>query len=188
MKLFRYTLASLFVAMMLVPSILRAGEFPDSLFYPVEPAQREKLDQLVGKPAPVLALTDWINGEVKPADMLGKVVVVDIWATWCPPCVASIPHNNELAEKYKDKGLIVVGVCTSTGQDKMEKVAADKGIKYPVGKDASLENQKAWGAIFYPTYAVIDRAGKVRAIGLAPDGVEKVVEKLLAEAPSANAN
>jgi thiol-disulfide isomerase/thioredoxin len=188
MKLFRPFLAVL-VAMMCLPlATASAGEFPDDWFFPVKPDQRQKLDALVGKPAPPLKLTDWVNGEVTEADMKGKVVVVDVWATWCGPCIASIPHNNEIMEKYKDKGVLVVGVCSSkNGQDKMADVAKDKGMKYPTGKDSQLQAQNDWNVMFYPTYAVVDRSGKVRAIGLTPDGVEKVVEKLVEEKATADA-
>lgn len=176
-------------ALSLVAGGARAGEFPDNLFFPIEEAQKQQFEQLIGKPAPAITLTGWMNGEVTPADMKGKVVVVDIWATWCGPCIRSIPHNNELVEKFGEKGLVLIGVCSSgNGQEKMEQVAQEKGIKYPVGKDASLKVEKDWKVGFYPTYAVIDRNGKVRAIGLTPKGVDTVVEKLLAESASAKAN
>jgi hypothetical protein len=96
--------------------------------------------------------------------------------------MAAIPHNNELLEKYKDKGLVIVGVCTNQrGQEKMADVVSSKGIKYPTARDPQLASQKAWAVHYYPTYAVIDRKGIVRALGLQPSHVETVVKKLLAE-------
>jgi thiol-disulfide isomerase/thioredoxin len=164
----------------------RGGEFPDDWTWDNNSAARAKHEALEGKPMPKLDLTGWVNGQVKPEDMKGKVVVVDFYATWCGPCMAAIPHNNELLKDYKDKGLVIVGVCTSDhGQEKMEQTAKDRGIAYPTARDPQLTSQKAWQVHYYPTYAIVDRKGTVRVIGLQPKHVEEVVKKLLAEAPGA---
>ena len=162
--------------------VARAGEFPDSWTWDDQPKKRAAHAALEGKPMPPLDVTQWINGQVKPADMKGKVVVVDFYATWCGPCMAAIPHNNEMFKKYSSKGLVIIGVCTSSrGQEKFASNAKEHGMEYPVARDAGLKSQKAWAVQYYPTYAVIDRKGIVRAIGLQPRHVEAVVQKLLAE-------
>ncbi len=156
----------------------------DFFFYPHSNTKQQKLDSLVGKPAPQLQVADWINGEIKPDDTKGKVMLVDIWATWCGPCLRSIPHNNEMNEKFKEKGLVIVGVCSSgKGQEKLNAVANAKETKinYPACKDPGDKTAKAFNLGFYPTYVVIDRKGMVRAAGVRPDKVEAIVEKLLEE-------
>ena len=65
-----------------------------------------------------------------------------------------------------------------------ESNAKQHNIEYPAARDADLKSQAAWAVHYYPTYAVIDRKGIVRAIGLQPEHVEPVVEKLLAEPAS----
>jgi thiol-disulfide isomerase/thioredoxin len=161
-----------------------AGEFPDSWTWDTDDraADRAEHAALEGKPMPAIQVADWMNGQVTPADMKGKVVLVDFYATWCGPCMASIPHNNELLKKYKDQGLVIVGVCTNKrGQEDMEATVNERGIEYPTAKDPQLLSQAAWHVHYYPTYAVVDRKGIVRIIGLQPDYVETVVQKLLAE-------
>ncbi len=133
-----------------------AGEFPDTWTWDKDPIVRDQHAALEGKPMPALDVTGWINGQIKPQEMKGKVVIVDFYATWCGPCMAAIPHNNELLKKYKEQGLLIVGVCTNNrGQEKMEQTVKNRGI----------------------------RKGIVRIIGLQPHNVEKVVKKLLGEAP-----
>ena len=159
-----------------------AGEFPDSWTWDEKPENRASHAALEGKPMPPLDVSQWINGEVKPADLKGKVVVLDFYATWCGPCMAAIPHNNELLKKYRDQGLVIIGVCTSSrGQEKFAANAQEHDIQYPAARDADLKSQKAWAVHYYPTYALVDRKGIVRVIGLQPGNVEPAVKKLLAE-------
>jgi thiol-disulfide isomerase/thioredoxin len=176
-----FWMTATFALVVLVRPML-AGEFPQDWSWDDDEKQKAAHEEITGKPMPPLDVSNWVNGEIKPDDMKGKILVVDFYATWCGPCMAAIPHNNEMMEKYKDKGVLIIGVCTSkNGQEKMEEVVKDRGIKYPTARDPELKSQKAWRVFYYPTYAVVDRKGTLRAIGLQPQYVEKVVDKLLEE-------
>src|SRR2546422_838439 len=166
LKLNRWIAASIFA----VGLGAHAGEFPNDLTWDDDSKIRAAHAALEGKPMPALDVTGWLNGQVKPEQMKGKVVVLDFYATWCGPCMAAIPHNNELLKKYKDKGLLIVGICTnSRGQEKMEQTVKDKGMQYPNARDPQLKAQKAWAVHYYPTYALVDRKGIVRVVGIQPD-------------------
>ena len=169
---------------LLVSSVLAAtaGEFPDSWTWDDKPDYRAAHAALEGKPMPAFQVSDWINGGITANEIKGKVVVVDFYATWCGPCMRAIPHNNELLKKYKDQGLVIIGVCTDgKGQGKFVANAQQHDIQYPAARDPELKTEKEWAVHYYPTYAVIDRKGIVRVIGLQPPYVETVVKKLLAE-------
>ena len=124
------------------------------------------------------------------SDYRGKVVIVDIWGTWCPPCIAEIPHFIELQEKYSDQGLQILGINYENAksweeqQQIISKFVEKKGINYPCmpGTDA-VQNQIP-GFNGFPTTLFIDKSGNVREVivGLHSfDELEAKVKKLLAE-------
>jgi len=161
---------------------------PDDWFF--DGANRPPaLKGLEGKPAPDLDLESWIGDSVDLKAQRGKVVVIDFWATWCGPCMAAIPENVELVSKHKDDGLVFVGVHdANSGFDRAPQVVKEKKINYPVAKDKGGKSTKNFNLQFWPTYVVIDREGVVRAAGLIPSNVSKVVEMLLKEAAPATAS
>jgi len=86
-----------------------------------------------GPAAPDFTLVDLAGKKVHLADLKGKVVLVEFWATWCPPCQASIPGVERLHRSYGGKGLVVLGVSVDEGgSDSLRSFAAQNGITYTV--------------------------------------------------------
>ncbi len=183
-------LVALLFAALIIPAFGAAAAenpYPAGWFWG-DAQQRKVHDAMIGKRIPRMRLSDWVNGPVTSRDLEGKIVVLDYWATWCGPCIKSIPHNNELAAKYADQGVVVLGICgSSRGQEKMEQVAEQHDIQYPCGKDRSRNVERALNVMWYPTYAVVDRQGRYRAVGLMPSHIEAVVQDLLQEQPGPDA-
>jgi cytochrome c biogenesis protein CcmG, thiol:disulfide interchange protein DsbE len=145
------------------------------------PSGRAHLDALHGKPAPALQTTTWTNTEATSLqDLAGKIVVLDFWATWCGPCIASIPKNNDLAKKYADKGVVFLGVCHPEGGDKMLATATEHGIAFPITLDKEGKTISAYSVNSYPDYYIINRDGTLLAADVANAQVEPLLQALLA--------
>lgn len=137
---------------------------------------------LLEKPAPPLTLHGWRGEPVDLAKAKGKIVVIDFWATWCQPCIANIPHTNEIFSKYASKGVVVFGACSPRGSQTMNKVAEQNKMLYPTAKMLTRDFAP-WTIDFWPTIAIIDRDGRIRALGLQPEHVADVLDQLLIEQP-----
>lgn len=172
------------VCVLLLPAGALAAKnpFPAEWFWG-DAEDRAVQDAMIGKPLPSLSTaTEWINGPLTDADLKGKIVVLDLWATWCGPCIRALPKNNAMAEKYKDQGVVVVAICGSgRGEQTMAKVTGELGLTIPVAKDEGRVIEKALGAKWWPTYAIAGRDGKIAALGVNSSSVELVVQELLAK-------
>ncbi|MCP5522162.1 MAG: redoxin family protein [Verrucomicrobiales bacterium] len=141
----------------------------------------------LGKPAAPLKIAEWVKGKaVDLADAKGrKVVVVEFWATWCPPCRTSIPHLTELQKKFKDKDVVFIGV-TDEKADVVKPFVKKMGdqMDYIVAIDQDGQTAKgymeAYGQNGIPTAFVVDKAGNVVWVGHPMADLERTVEAVLA--------
>jgi peroxiredoxin len=130
---------------------------------PTKPAEDEASASPSYESAPSFTLQN-VNGEnVSLSNFKGKVVILDFWATWCPPCVMEIPHFIELYEQYKDRGFAMVGISLDReGVGVVKPFVRKYGVNYLIlMSDGKVE--KAYGGIVsIPTTFVIDPAGNIR--------------------------
>jgi len=135
--------------------------------------------EFIGRPAPAIAAEKWLNSEpLSMGDLKGKVVIIDFWAPWCPPCRKVIPTLAKDFNELKDKGLVVIGFTKLYGsyRDDMQnkgKVEAEEeralirgfvernALKYPIAIADKGEVFEKYGVSGIPTMVFIDKAGNV---------------------------
>jgi thiol-disulfide isomerase/thioredoxin len=106
---------------------------------------------------------DMNGASVKLADYKGKVILVNFWATWCPPCKAELPALIELYDRYKDQGLVVLGISGDDDAETLRAFASEWKINYPmiVGRDET-DLMDSYGPIYgYPISVIVGRDGSV---------------------------
>jgi len=152
---------------------------------PTKPTGDKASPDPSAKSAPSFTLQD-LNGKmVSLSDFKGKVVILDFWATWCPPCVREIPHFVELYEQYKAQGFAMVGISLDRkGVSVVKSFVQKYRVNYPILM-ADGQVSRAYGGITYiPTTFVIDAAGNIRQkyVSYQDKAVfEADIKKLLAE-------
>ncbi len=132
-------------------------------------------------PAPSWKLQDLDGKPVTLDQFKGKVVVLDFWATWCPPCRAEIPGYTDLMRKYEKEGLVIVGASVDQGGPDVVKPFAQKmGINYPLVM-ADEATATAYGATeAIPTTIIIDRAGQIRDRKVGSEETAEYEKKIVA--------
>ena len=162
---------------------VRQGETSDVDFemkpIPRRPMPGREESLLIGKPAPDFTLKDLNGNPVSLSDFKGKPVVLNFWATWCGPCRAEIPHMDALYKKYKDQGLVIIGMNDESDYAKVKAFAKEQ-ISYLVLLDGQAQFQ-AYGVRGIPCTYYIDKEGIVRHrdVGFGPGGEREFERKIM---------
>jgi thiol-disulfide isomerase/thioredoxin len=122
-----------------------------------------------------------------PDDLKGKVILLDFWASWCPPCKASFPAMEELKTKYAGEGLTIIAVSVDEKRENMERFLSETKISFATLRDAEQKLVAVVDVPTMPTSYLIDRSGAVRYVhvgfqsGQTPKDYAKEIEQLLKE-------
>jgi len=140
---------------------------------------------------PLSGAVEWLNSKPLTAEALkGKVVLIDFWTYSCINCLRAIPYVQAWAEKYKDQGLVVIGVHTpefafEKDVDNVRRAMVDLGITYAVAIDNDYAIWRAFQNHYWPAHYFIDAEGRIRHHKFGEGGYgesERVIQQLLAEA------
>lgn len=140
--------------------------------------KKEKPPELkFGAPAPDFVLNDLSGKAVRLSDYKGKIVLLEFWATWCPPCKLAIPELNELHEKYADSNLVILAVSMDEDIDSVKDFVADYDVIFPVLFD-DKKISESFGIYTIPTALVLDEEGIVIQyhLGYAPGIFEELLK------------
>jgi thiol-disulfide isomerase/thioredoxin len=146
----------------------------------------------VGAPdsdAPALAVTTLDGDEVSRAGLRGQVVLVNFWATWCPPCRMEMPGFQRVRDSRRERGLVVLGLSNERGAEPgVRAFLGERGITYPVAVTGPEAAEAFGGVRALPTSILPDRRGRVRhrVEGFfAEPALRQAVDRLLAESAPA---
>lgn len=116
---------------------------------------------LAGQPADVIALRDDAGRSVSLAQYRGRVVVMNLWASWCPPCRAEMPELQRFSDAYAARGVVTIGVNQGESAERARAFARALDIHFPIWLDERQQYGRAYTALGLPTTVVVGRDGAI---------------------------
>jgi cytochrome c biogenesis protein CcmG, thiol:disulfide interchange protein DsbE len=134
--------------------------------------------------APELDLVTLEGTPVSLSDFHGSVVLVNLWATWCPPCLQEMPTLNTFYDQYKDRGFILIAIDQEETREVVQPFVEEYGLTFPIWLDKDYLAQQAFKTLHLPSSYVIGRDGRVRLMwigGISKANLEKYVPAIILE-------
>ena len=171
------TVMSCFIAGVFLSDIIRSNKSPEEII----PVPQTSQQDLSGTPSPDFTLMDVTGQQRNVSEWKGKVLVINFWATWCPPCLEEIPHFIKLQNKYGHQGLQFVGIALE-GVDEVLDFAKEQGINYPllVGEQEVIKLASKFGNRIggLPYTVILDRESRISFIKQGPLSVSKAEQEI----------
>ena len=134
----------------------------------------------MAEPASDFSLKTLGGEEITLSDLKGKPVVINFWASWCPPCRQEAPGLEAVYKKYREQGFTIIGIASGDNEKDVRAAVKEFGLTFPVG--LSDETARAYGVSAIPTNFFVDREGKIakKHVGaMSERDFEAAVKKLL---------
>jgi thiol-disulfide isomerase/thioredoxin len=134
--------------------------------------------------SPELTLEDLSGKSVSLDDYLGSVVLVNLWATWCPPCREEMPALQTFYEKYRSGGFVLIAINQEETREVVEPFVKEFGLTFPIWLDLNYQAEREFKTDSLPSSFVIDRTGKVRLMwfgSISKKNLEKYVTDIIKE-------
>ncbi|MCP4146408.1 MAG: redoxin domain-containing protein [bacterium] len=138
----------------------------------------------LGKPVKPFTVKDMTGKEISPADYKGKVLLLDFWATWCPPCVKEIPNLKADYNELNGQGFEIIGISLDKDKSKLENYLKENDIKWAIsfsGDGWKDETAKLYGVNSIPATWLVDKKGILRYVALRGPALKKAVMELIKE-------
>ncbi len=137
----------------------------------------------VGEPAPDFKLENLDGQSVSLSDLRGKPILLNFWATWCPPCRAEMPFLQQIYEEWSDKGLVLLAIDIGEGPSQIKEFLEANNLSLPVLLDSNKSVAQKYNITAIPTTFFIDKDGiiQVKIIGAFPSkgAIEKNLNKIM---------
>jgi thiol-disulfide isomerase/thioredoxin len=141
---------------------------------------KTKVGLEVGNQAPEIVSKTLKGDKAKLSGLKGKVVVIDIWATWCPPCRAMIPHERELVKRMKDKPFALVSISLDAKQETLDKFLEKEKMPWTHWFNGTTGAvTKDYEVKYIPAIFVLDQNGVIRYKGVRGKQLDKAVDELV---------
>jgi peroxiredoxin len=123
------------------------------------------------------------GGKVRLTEQRGKVVMINFWATWCPPCLEEMPAMERLYRQHRDAGFALIAVSVDADPKKVAPFVAEHKLTFPIGLDPRMEMANTYGVRALPSSFIVARDGNLAALAIGPrawdnDAAHSLIEGL----------